>query len=434
MLGLLPVKLLLGIYNFAINFVSLFLNSILNKRIKAGKEDAARIQERFGISLIPRPNGKLIWFHGASVGETMIGLDLAAQLRLKNPELKFLFTSQTQTAAEIIAKRMGAGDIHQFFPFDKKQFVNAFLNHWQPDTAIFLEGEIWINMLLELSERKIPTALLNARMTAKTIRNWLAYGALSKKLFTTFKYVHAANTISADAINEFGFVRNIKVGNLKSAAAPHKIDDALVNEFLPLMKERPVWLAASTHIGEDEIILKSHEVLSLTGKKPLLILAPRHIERTEGIILMAQKNGFKTARRSMKQLPAPEIDVYFWDTMGELANAYRLAPVSLVCGSLIRGIGGHNPIEPAQIGSAILSGIYVHNFADIYKDLENISAASMIYDPSSQQIAMKLADLIFDKKEIAAMNIRAQNYLKSSQSIYDEVLGDVLNLVTGGNI
>ncbi len=434
MIGLLPVKLLLGIYNFVINVASLFLNSILKNRIKSGKENAARIDERFGKSNIPRPTGKLIWFHGASVGETMIGLDLAAQLRLKSPDLKFLFTSQTQTAAEIIAKRMGEGDIHQFFPFDKKQFVNAFLNHWQPDAAFFLEGEIWINMLLELSERKIPIALLNARMTTKTIRNWLSFGALSKKIFSSFNYIHAANNISAEAIKEFGFTGDIRVGNLKSAAAPQKIDDALVSEFLPLINNRPVWLAASTHIGEDEIILKAHEILSLTGQNPLLILAPRHIERTEGVILMAQKYGFKTARRSLKQTPSTEINVYFWDTMGELANAYRLAPVSLVCGSLIRGIGGHNPIEPAQIGSAILSGVYVHNFSDIYKDLENISAAAMIYDPSAQQIAMKLADLLFDKKEIAAMNVRAQNYLKSSQTIYDAVLGDVSKIVTGGNI
>jgi 3-deoxy-D-manno-octulosonic-acid transferase len=431
MLGLLPVTLLLAIYNFAINFASLFLNVILNNRIKSGKEDANRIDERFGKSDIKRPDGRLVWFHGASVGETMIGLNLADQLRVKDSEIKFLFTSQTRTAAKIIEKRKGEGDIHQYFPFDKKQFVNAFLDHWQPDAAFFLEGEIWINMLLGLCERKITTALLNARMTSKTIRSWLSLGNLSQKIFSSFTYIHSANSLCAEAINEFGFVGNVKSGNLKSSSPAPKIDENTIQEFLPLLKNRQVWLAASTHTGEDEIILKAQDILSLTGQNPLLILAPRHLERTEGIVLIAQKMGFKTARRSLNQMPSDGIGVYFWDTMGELANAYRLAPVSLVCGSLVRGIGGHNPIEPAQLGSAIISGAYVHNFADIFKDLENINAAVMVYDTSPQQIAMKIADLLFDKKETSAMCVRAQNYLQASQSLYKEVFDDVYNLVKG---
>ena len=429
----LPFGFYFGFYNLGINIISPFARGILSKRIKAGKEDANRVEERFGISEFARPEipngGKLIWFHGASVGETAIGLGIADSLRQKDPKLRFLFTSQTMTAANIIAKRMGKGDVHQYFPLDKKEYVKKFLDYWQPNAAIFLEGEIWVNMLMELSNREIPHFLLNARMTAKTINNWLKYKAVSCKLFSEFEYAHAANAIVAEALGEFGYKGKVKCGNLKTASKPLAINDDEVAQLKNTIGNRKVWLAASTHDGEDELVLKAQEILKISNTNALLIIAPRHIERTETIILQAQKLGLKVARRNNHQSPNEDIDVYLWDTMGELGNAFKISEVSLICGSLVAGIGGHNPIEPAQINSAIISGGYVHNFADIYNDMELAQAAIIINHPTERDIALNISSLLFNDDQRGEMITNAANYLLDNQEIYHNVVKDIFELI-----
>lgn len=336
----------------------------LDARARAGKEDAARLGERFGEYAQARPAGRLMWFHAASVGESGVAIALIEALAAKDAALSFLLTTGTRTSAELAAKRAPPRTVHAYAPVDRSDAVRKFLAYWRPDAGVFVESELWPNLILEAKAAGVRLALVNARMSPKTLSRWQAWPAAANILLAPFDWISAADARTADALSRLRDAPVASLGNLKLAAPAPGADVAARDALAAEIGGRPVWLAASTHAGEDEVVLAAHAELLKQTPSALLILAPRHPER--GASVSALANG--APRRSAGQAIG-DASVYVADTMGELGLLYGVAPVALVAGSLLPTLKGHNPIEPAKIGSAILTGPYVESFQDVFDAL-----------------------------------------------------------------
>jgi 3-deoxy-D-manno-octulosonic-acid transferase len=402
----LRVPFALTFYGWMTGAFAGFLPGILQRRAAKGKEDPARINERLGTAPIARPDGTLVWLHGASVGESLVALSVAEHMRAVCPDLKFLFTSGTKTSADLLAKRLQPDDLHRYVPVDLPKATRAFIAGWRPDLAVFVEGEIWPNLIRATREAGIKTALINARMTRKSVDNWAQRKAASAYLFDGFDLV-----LPADARTKMGLSRLRagpvgQAGNLKLAAPPPHIDQAALEHLRKALGNRPVWLAASTHAGEDKIMVMVHNAILTAAPNALMILAPRHPERANDVEVDCRIAGIVPVRRSKGEVPNQNDQIWLWDTMGELGLALSLAPVTFMGGSLVESVGGHNPVEPAQLGSAIVTGALVHNFENLYQDLEDAGGARIMDNPMSDIIAMNIAGLLGNEdqrqQEVAA--------------------------------
>jgi 3-deoxy-D-manno-octulosonic-acid transferase len=398
--------LMLRVYAVMTQLLSGFMPGILARRAAKGKEDATRIDERLGTAPVNRPTGTLIWLHGASVGESMVALSVAQHLRVARPDLKFLFTSGTKTSADMIASRLHSYDTHRYVPVDTPQATKAFIAGWKPDLAIFVEGEIWPNLLRATRQASIKTALINARMTQKSIQNWSNKPMAAHFLFEGFDLVVPADVRTQMGLSRFREGPIGDVGNLKLASAAPAIDDEALAELRRAVGNRPIWLAASTHHGEDKIMVMVHSTLTTAAPDALMIIAPRHPERANDVEVDCRIAGIVPVRRSRGEVPNQNDSIWLWDTMGELGLAMSLAPVTFMGGSLVDGVGGHNPVEPAQLGSAIVSGALVFNFENLYQELEDAGGARIIDNPMSDVIALSIAGLLSNDeqraKEVAA--------------------------------
>jgi 3-deoxy-D-manno-octulosonic-acid transferase len=400
------VPLALKVYALMTSVLAGLLPGVLARRAAKGKEDGARIGERLGTAHIQRPTGTLVWLHGASVGESMVSLTVAARMREVQPELRFLFTSGTKTSADMMTTRLQPGDLHRYLPVDTPAATKAFIAGWKPDLGVFVEGEIWPNLLMATRAAGIKTALINARMTAKTTANWARRAAAAHFLFDSFDLVLPADTRTQTSLTLLRSGPIGAVGNLKLAAPPPLVDGQERNALSAALGDRPVWLAASTHEGEDKIMVMVHNAIMTAAPNALLILAPRHPERASDVEVDCRIAGIIPVRRSKGEIPNQNDPIWLWDTLGELGLAIALAPVTFMGGSLRDGVGGHNPVEPAQLGSAIVSGALVHNFENLYQDLEDAGGARIIDNPLSDVIAMTIAGLLGNAdqraKEVAA--------------------------------
>ena len=349
---------------------------ILARRLRDGKEDPERQGERRGIASAARPDGPLVWLHAASVGESVSLLEMIRRMGEERAELSFLITTGTVTSAQVLADRLPPRCIHQFVPLDVGPWMRRFLAHWAPDLVVLAEGEIWPALIHETAKRGVPIAMINARMTEGAHRRWrLARGA-ARALLRRVTHVQAQDEATAARLRSLGLPseRLEVTGTLKegSAALPHDEEERL--RLAARLEGRPSWLAASTHEGEERAAARAHAVARRSWHKLLLVLAPRHPARGEDVAAMLRAEGWKVARRSAGEAIGPETDVYLADTMGEMGLWYRLCAVSFVGGSLVPR-GGHNPFEPSALGSAVLHGPHVQNFADIYARLTAASAA-----------------------------------------------------------
>lgn len=338
---------------------------LLDRRANRGKEDRKRLAERFGRTSIARPNGKLLWLHGASVGESLILLELVRRLSGTTGR-HFLVTTGTTTSAELMGRELPDSAIHQYIPIDRRACVRRFLDHWRPDATVFVESELWPNLLIEMKHRAIPAALVNARMNAKSLASWQKRQSSAQYLLSAFRWIGAADKRTAEGLSEILQQAVAHPGNLKlqiNTGTDHPRELPALRDALG---DRTVWLAASTHAGEDEIILEAARLFEYTHKNALLILAPRHPERADEIARLIEDNGLSYVRRSKGEAPAPGNQVWLADTLGEMQLWYGLAATSFIAGSLIDGIGGHNPIEATRAGSAVITGPYTASFEDIY--------------------------------------------------------------------
>ena len=337
--------------------------SLLRARARRGKEDPGRISERLGRAGLPRPEGALIWLHGVSVGETTSLLPLVAALRTRRPDLTILVTCGTTTAAALLAQRLPEGVIHQFAPVDGPGAVRRFLDHWRPNAAVFVESELWPNLILAAKARGVRLALLSARMTAASANGWSRWPASARALLSAFDLIMPQDAATDERLNRLGGTTGPRL-NLKLVGEPLPADMAELDRLRAALAGRKVVLAASTHPGEDASIANAVRKAAPGG---VLILAPRHPER--GAEIAAMLGG---ALRSRGEAMGP---VYVADTLGELGLFFRLADIVVMGGSFVPGIGGHNPLEPARIGRPILTGRYVFNAADTYAEMFAEAAA-----------------------------------------------------------
>jgi 3-deoxy-D-manno-octulosonic-acid transferase len=367
----LPLRVYRGLSSVAAPFAG----TLARHRLKKGKEDEARIEERRGVSGTARPDGPLIWIHGASVGEVLAAAGLVERMRAMN--IRILLTSGTVTSAAIVAKRFPSDVIHQFVPYDSPRFVARFLDHWQPSFALFVESDLWPNLIMAASERNVPMIVINGRMSPRSFQRWRAAPATMHALLGQFEMCLAQSQGDADRFSELGSPHVFNVGNLKFDVPAPPADPQKLEQLVAATRGRPIVVASSTHQGEEEIVLDAHRRLASYFPQLLTIIAPRHPERGPQVSQAAHAAGLRDGLRSQGAMPSQETDVYIADTLGELGLFYRLSPVVFVGGSLVNH-GGQNPIEPIKLGASVLHGPHVTNFGDVYRALDEAGGAQLI--------------------------------------------------------
>src|SRR5215510_3799018 len=356
----------LALYRGAWGIASAIAPLMLRARAGRGKEDPTRIRERHGQASRARPEGILVWVHGASVGESIAALPLVGAL-LEKPDRHVLVTTGTVTSAQPMAERLPDRAFHQYAPLDSGAAVRRFLDHWRPDLALFIESEFWPNLILETAARGVPLALINARMSERSFRGWSRASALANLLLSSFDECLAQDDVTAARLKAFG-ARSVNVsGSLKADGPPLPVDEAALGEFKASVGSRPLFLSASTHPGEDATLLDVALKLR-DSAHALTVIVPRHPTRGTEIEAAARERGFATRMRSAGALPDSATEVYVADTLGELGLFYRAAPFAFLGGSLIPH-GGQNPLEPARLGTAVLTGPHTHNFDETFRVL-----------------------------------------------------------------
>ena len=392
----------------------------LAERLTRGKEHPERHPERLGIASQPRPGGRLVWFHAASVGEALSLLELLRRLVEAEPGVTVLLTTGTVTSAEVREGRLPSGCIHQFAPLDARAAVRRFLDHWQPDLAVWTESEFWPALMWETGRRKVPMLLVNARMSRRAHRGWRWIPGTAGALLRMFDRVLAQDEDTARRLRRLGVPRwRLAVaGTLKEGAAALPCNEAERSALALLLGRRPVWLAASTHEGEEALALRAHRQAARSAQRLMLILAPRHPDRGDAVEALIRAEGLRLRRRSRGERPEDDTEVFLADTLGEMGLWYRLAPVSFLGGSLV-AVGGHNPFEPAALGSAILHGPHVENFADIYGRLAAAGATVVVADGAA--LAQALPEVLAADRA-AAMAHAAWETASSGAEVTDRTL------------
>lgn len=402
----------------------------LAARARRGKEFSARLPERRGIAALPRPGGRLLWLHGASVGETQSVLPLLARLHDARPDLAVLLTSGTATSARLIARRLGGAAAaaeetgalpdapwarHQFLPLDHPGWVARFLDHWRPDLALLVESELWPNLLAAVAARRIPSALLNARMSARSAARWARAPRLAQALLGGFALVLAQGEADAARLAALGAQAEMP-GNLKWAAEPLPADAAELARLRALLGDRPRWVIASTHPGDEVLAARAHAALVREFPGLLTIVVPRHPERGEAIA--AELASLAPARRAAGGDPVGQ--VWIADTLGELGLVYRLAPLVVMGKSFADPGGGQNPLEPARLACAVAFGPRMENFSDIAARLVATGGAARLENETA--LVPHLRRLLNDTAEVARMGARAAQVAADEAGVLDRVL------------
>lgn len=391
----------------------------LMKRRAEGREDPKRFGERLGHPSQARPEGRLIWLHAASVGEAASVLALIGRLRTLYFDTNILVTTGTVTSARMLASRLPRDVIHQYAPVDRMPYVDRFLDHWQPDFALWIESELWPNMLQGLRDRLIPAALLNGRMSEKSFRNWYRVRGWARELLGTFVLTLTQTEDERARFVALG-ARPVRCfGNLKYAANPLPYDEMELARLKGVISERPVWLFASTHRGEEEIALLTHRRLKEAWPEILTVIVPRHAARGGEIARMIEAKDVEFARRSKKEIISKQTAVYLADTMGELGLFYRLCKLAVIGGSFVP-TGGHNPIEPAQLECAILLGPSTHNFAEIAREFVREQAALQLQGPD--ELAFTVDRLLANPGERTRLAQAARILAEQKRNVLERVI------------
>lgn len=382
---------------------------LLQYRLKRGKEDDRRLPERRGESAIARPEGALVWLHCASVGELISILPLVELIRSR--AVTVLVTTGTVTSGALAEQRLPPGVIHQFVPLDMPQFVARFLDHWRPSLALFVESELWPNLILASSKRNIPTILVNGRVSERSYRRWRLAPAMIGSLLSRFDLCIAQSAEDAARYAGLGAPRYLTTGNLKLDVPAPVADPEKLRALRQAIGSRPVIAAASTHPGEEAAAIEAHRRLKDRFPDLLTVLAPRHPERGQGISDVTRLAALTYALRSRNELPSQATDIYIADTLGEMGLVYRIAPIVFMGGSLVRH-GGQNPIEAIKLGAAILHGPHVWNFASIYATLDTAAGAKMVTDTAglAEGIGRWLAD-VDARQKVAETGLKAMGPL-----------------------
>lgn len=363
-------------YQFTFSLIILFSPLIIFLRILKKKENKISFKEKFSfISKKKRGVGKLIWFHGSSVGEIMSVIPLIHYYENKKSIKKILITSNTLSSSKIIKKLKLNKTVHQFFPIDYFFIVKKFLNFWRPNIAIFIDSEIWPTMFKEINKRNIPLLLLNARITKKSYKRWKILNNFSQSVFKNITKAYPQNNETKYFLKKLNF-KNIKIlGNLKFIE--NKLNNESTKNLNLKFKNYKTWVAASTHAGEEFFCAKAHLKLKKKINKLITIIIPRHIDRIDEILSQFQKLNLKVLLHSSSKKSLNNIDIYLVDTFGESKSFYRIAS-SVFLGKSITVRGGQNPLEAIHHDAQILHGPFVDNFKEVYKFLKSLKASTEI--------------------------------------------------------
>lgn len=373
-----------ALYRGASRLAAPALDAWLAHRRRRGKEDAVRFPERLGHASHARPDGFLVWLHAASVGESLSVLPLITRLCRSAPPPAILLTSGTVTSARLLADRLPNGAVHQYAPIDRPDAVRRFLDHWRPDLALWVESELWPNLILETARRTVPMLLVNARMSDRSAQRWHRMPRLAAPLLQSFHAVLAQSAADAERFAALGARRVVNNGNLKFDAPPLPYDEAALQDLRALLADWPLWLAASTHPGEEAVVAETHRALRGEAQDLLLIIVPRHPERGPELARDLEARGFATTLRSRGERPTAQTEIYIADTLGELGLFFRLAEIVLIGGS-IAPHGGHNPVEPALLDCALIAGPHMDNFEEACTALERASGMERMAEAGSLQ-------------------------------------------------
>lgn len=412
--------MLLALYRLALAAAAPFLWALLRVRAARGLEETSHIGERKGHASLPRPAGKLVWVHAASVGEMKSILPLMRHLLSKNADLTCLVTTVTVTAARLVRRADHSRIIHQYAPLDRRRWIARFLDHWQPSAAIWVESEFWPNMLGAIKARNIPLMLVNGRLSARSAARWSRVPKTIAQILGLFDLALAQSPDDGARLKSLG-ARNIAIaGNMKYSGAPLPIDAQALERLRAQIGERPVFLFASTHDGEESMAARVQAALKDKHKGLLGIVVPRHPQRGESIATQLDKDGAVFARRSLQQPITPQTEIYIADTLGESGLFYRLAPVVYVGNSMFKQPGGgHNPIEPAQLNCAIIYGQYMWNFSEVEKHLREAGGAKMVRDEKNLTQAIDL--LLSNPDEARKMAAAALDFVAAQNGVLDKV-------------
>lgn len=357
------------------------LQVVLWVRLQKGKEIPSRITEKRGLSSKPRPTGRLVWFHGASVGETLALLKLIHIILDKHKDVHILVTSGTKSSAALLKDKLPPRAFHQFAPLDHPLWVERFLSHWQPDVAIMTESDFWPNLLYTTHKKGIKLFLLNGRMSPKSFKNWKKFMPLAKTIFGFFDVFLLQRKIDKQFFRQLG-VQDEKItitGNIKYSADPLPHNPQTLQTLRESIKDRPVWLYASCHPGEDKIAYKTHMALKKKYPHLLTIIVPRHPEKKDIFKHHLREFKLRAAFRSDTAAISEKTDIYIADSFGELGLFFSLTDIAFIGGSFVK-LGCHNPIEAAQLKCAILFGPHIYNFSETCYDLLGREAAFQCED------------------------------------------------------
>ncbi len=372
--------------------------ALIKRRLKLGKEDPERIGERRGITRGTRPHGPVVWIHGASVGEVLASAALIERLRGLN--IRILLTSGTVTSAAIVAKRFPPDIIHQYVPWDSPRYVARFLEHWRPSLALFIESDLWPNLILQSAARRLPMVLINGRMSHRSFPRWKRVHGTISALLEKFDICLAQSRTDAERFAALGCRNVVTTGNLKLDVPAPPADPQKLERLMSLTRGRPVVVAASTHPGEEEILIETHGTLAGFFPHLLTVVVPRHPDRGPPIWRLVDAAGLKASLRSRDEMPVASTDIYVADTMGELGLFYRLAGAVFMGGSLVPH-GGQNPIEAVKLGASIVHGPHVFNFTEVYDALDSAGGARTA--DGQEALAKQLGQLLANPEAREAM-------------------------------
>ena len=409
---------MLIIYRFLINIILLFSPIILIIRLIKKKEDIFRFREKFCIFSKKRGTGRLVWFHGASVGEIQSIVPIIEKLENESKIKKVLITSNTLSSSKIIKKLKFKKVVHQFFPIDTNYFSNKFLEFWNPSNVFFIDSEIWPNMILNLKRKNIPITLLNGRITRKTYKRWKKLPNFSKSIFSKINYCYAASNKSKYFLKKLGAQKVKFIGNLKfSQSEKEKIK--INKDLKKLISSRTTWCASSTHNMEEKFCGLIHKNLRKKYKNLLTIIIPRHIERTKAIIRELHKLGLKTQTHEPKMKIDKKIDIYIVNSYGKTKSFYSLCNNVFLGGSLISH-GGQNPLEATRYGCNILHGPNIDNFEDIYDFLKKNKISSEVKNHKEE---FNKLNKFFEKKSYSVKVKKKLSFIgkKILQKTYQEI-------------
>lgn len=419
---------MLKLYQIITIIAAPLIRIYLAMRMRKGKEDTLRINERFGIASVKRPQGKIAWFHAASAGESISILPIITALSEKFPDLNFLITTGTVNSAKIMETMLPAKTIHQYIPVDTLPSVQKFLTHWQPDIAIFAESEIWPNLITQAS-RACPLIMVNGHMSEESFKSWYKYKSLSKCLFRSFSLCLTQSSTDAEYIEKLGGVNVKYTGNIKYGAEKLPADQDKLSKLSAMIGQRPLWVAASTHNEgemEEKIIASVHQRLKEKYPDILTIIVPRHAARKDEIKDALARMQLNIATRSSGDVINGSTDIYLADTMGELGIFYRIADIVFVGGSLVPR-GGHNPLEPARLSCAIIIGPHAFNFTEINNEF--IEKNALIVVQTQEELTKSLNELLSNQEKTSRLQHAALELVNEKAGILNKIIDEISSYI-----